>query len=356
MTFEDELRAAMLAHDEEAPTETARILAAVRATGDQPTPRRRGWLWPAAAAAAVVLVTVGVVTAVHSARPSRGGPAVAASRAPSSIPASSAAVPSAAQVAAACPARVESKTAPLSVPAPPHGVSAGDRLVPDRVPSVVIVCAYLQGETRTGARALSGNLGAVTNSLTWLPPPNPTRQGCLSYLARTDFDSYLIQLRYGSATVWVAAPGNHCTGASNGEFSTSSNLRDLTSEAYTSGRWPSSAQVPGNDVTACGAYGRLGQQTTMVPGQPDSVTICRHNHAPQTTTDVAALVAALNHAPTRVSTGTAQCTDNIQYVLRFDYASGPSVSLTVMPGCTPQIDNGSLTSNGAANVTRLLPR
>jgi hypothetical protein len=74
------------------------------------------------------------------------------------------------------------------------------------------------------------------NDLAWVPPtPARARRACPDYASITDGDYYLIGLSYPGATVWVAAPGNHCEGSSNGVFFSTANLSVLALSWYKAG-------------------------------------------------------------------------------------------------------------------------
>lgn len=172
-----------------------------------------------------------------------------------------------------------------------------------------------------------------------------------------DADNYLIGLNYAAGTVWVAAPGQHCEGAFNGYFRTSVNLRSFADASYRAGHWTDAVTTGPLQGPCDRRYGRLGQDTAMVPGTPASVTNCAAgtSSAGRSSTDVARLVRALNALPTLTAPETCRTpTNSRDFLLRFDYAVGPPVWVRVSPGCRPAIDNGALQALDGSTVTALI--
>lgn len=348
MSFEDEIRASMQAHKHEAPTADE--------LPELPVARRyRRWL-PIAAAAAVVGVVVGVAVAVaeNTSRPD----SAASTRAPTSAPAP-----------LTCPAQYGKDADTPWVPTKPAGVNGSHRLVPPTTPTSVVICGWTNSTNgnhfysrlhRT-TRTLAGSLAPVAELLTnALPRANP--YPCTANLAVTDDEKFLIGLTYGTATVWVSAPGNHCAGATNGVFSTSSNLNRYARLALQSGHWPldPTGKPPAEDSCRAIGVGRFGQQSTMVPGDPTSLVICADDTTRGTVrkSGVTELVDALNRAaPTRPSTHECQPQNGAQphdYRLRFRYPSGPDATVTVSPACRPGIDNNALQVDDARAVVAVI--
>lgn len=58
-----------------------------------------------------------------------------------------------------------------------------------------------------------------------------------AYEASTDGDNFLIGLRFGRGIVWVSAPGNHCSGSTNGIDNSPFNLRADAQQAYRTSVW-----------------------------------------------------------------------------------------------------------------------
>jgi hypothetical protein len=317
MSFEDELRATLRAHDADAPTMTE--------LPERPweSRRRRNWL-PLAAAAAVIAIAVGVV---------------AATQLPASTPPQPATLTS-----ADCPAGDHPPQAPA-----PQGINAGDRLVPDETPEGVIVCAYLGSDGQlTGASTLHGDLSAVTESLTWLPRGDTHSYPCSTVLLPTDGENYLIGLSYADGALWVSAPGDHCAGATN------ANLRELADAAYRTQTWPGS-EGTGKPCEPTDA-GRLGQDETLVPGTPVGLRICARGEDRGANFDPAPLAAALNQLPTRPSTHicSQEGRHGQPYHLRFSYPTGPDVWVRVDESCRPAIDNNSLQADNPSTIMALL--
>jgi hypothetical protein len=345
MNFEDEIRETMRAHDNEAPRADHLTIHSMRR-------RRRPWL-PAAAALVVVAVAAGWYAVAGDTGSSDHTAVASAGGCPTSHPES------------------RDFSNEYWVPSKPSAAGTDDRLVPDTVPSGMQLCAYLHddGGDLTGQRAVTGNLTAARESLAWLPQQGDG-QSCPYYLAMTDGDYYLIRLSYADGdVVWVAAPGNHCAGASNGVFDTSANLLDFVAPAYEQGVWTGQPQPDPHVPTGpCGgsAPGRLGEK--LVPDAPTNVTICATNPPrTSTTTDIAELLARLNGLPTRPSTmscnggpsatstantGTEQT--GTTYTLVFHYAEGPAVRLDLIPGCHPPIFTSSLAADGGDEIVALV--
>jgi hypothetical protein len=165
--------------------------------------------------------------------------------------------------------------------------------------------------------------------------------------------NYLIGLTYpGGATIWVAATDepNECISTSNGEFTSFGVIGPDVSRAFASGRWP--ARQPVSCSRAFQDIGRLGQDTVMVPAGSTSVTICAPK-AHTLTSGYQTLVSALNRLPTRPSTRSCSGTPSPtapEYQLLFSYPEGPPVSVFILSGCHPEIDNLGLQSNSASSI------
>ena len=339
MSFEDELRETMRAHDGEAPSAAE--------LPDRPwsQSRYRSWL-PIAAAAAVVAVASVVLVIAQSRSHSPQRPAATSG------------------TSVDCPVQYNTVVNEPWVPVDPEGVDGKARMVPDETPTTVRVCAYLHDDhgALTAERAVHGDLAAVTQTLTWLPSGTNSFP-CPTYLAATDSDNYLIGLSYADGRVWVAAPGNHCAGASNGEFRTTANLSALADAAYTSGVWDPEAGQPAHpDPCTMTDSGRLGQDRTFVPDTPTGLAICAGANGQDevgTDFDPAPFVAALNQLPTTADTGAYGCAQATggtptSYGLKFSYPAGPDVFVRVLDGCTPAVANHSLASDDDSTIMALL--
>lgn len=349
MRFEDEIRGTMRAHDPDAPPADDLTLPSMRT-------RRLTWL-PPAAAALIVIAIAGTWFAIdrNTGSSNERGPAHRA-----------------AGSAAQCPASYDRQPGDLWVPHDPEGVPDGaDRLAPEQTPTSAVICAYLHGDSRlTGQQELTGALKEIPKTLSLLPRSSGGGSPCTFDLQATDGDDYLIGLTYADGgLVWVAAPGNHCAGASNGVFDTPTNLLDFVGPSYRQGVWTG---PPAEDPRIpCGGpeLGRLGSE--LVPGTPVSVSICASSgEAPPrtgTTTDIADLVAALNALPTQpstmscnggpsaTSTSTSGPTKTVTtYTLVFHYAAGPAVRLVLIPGCNPPIFTSSLAAENDGGIVNLV--
>jgi hypothetical protein len=282
---------------------------------------------------------------------------------PNAAPVSTAPVPAAPVSSLACPKSVPaaSRTSPW-LPAAPRGLDGSARLAPLRVPARVLVCAYIGPRSaagRTGSVLLTGDLSGVTSDLAWMPPTQAVG-ACAYYLRPADSDYYLIGLSYPGASEWVAAPGYHCAGSSNGVFSSSVNLSARASAWYQAQRW--TATPASDDACHPSGFGRLGQHSSMVPDHPVSVSLCEvsagggHATRRTRTSQVGRLASTLDAL--RASGGRNQCRPAgrplTEYRLLFGYVQGPPVLVSVAASCTPAINNGSLQSSDAATVLPLI--
>jgi hypothetical protein len=337
--IEDDLRAVMREHDHEAPR-VAEFLARHRPGEIQL--RKKRWIATGAAAACVVMIAVAL--SLTWARPT----AHDSTTAPTSK---------------YCPQHYPERADGIPwVPADPTtAIDGRARLAPDETPTTALVCFF--GHTGsfghagptvlTGSRSLTGDLHAVTEALTFAPPA--TAMGCTGNLLMTDYDDFLIRLTYPGGVEWVAAPGDHCTGSSNGQFVSATNLRALTDAAYRSGHWP----------TNLTALGRLGQQTRMVPLGSTTLKIAWTEGTGSAAQDrsvyvpagFSQLVDALNSATAKRSTHSClpgPSDYETWYQLTFGYAEGPGVFVQVSPGCHPSVDNNALQADNADEVVPII--
>ena len=253
----------------------------------------------------------------------------------------------------------------LWVPAVARGFDGAARLVPLQAPARAIVCAYIGPRSpagKSGSVLLTGDLSGVMNDLAWVPPA-PAAGACTDNLLLTDGDYYLIGLSYLGATVWVAATGNHCGGSSNGVFSSRASLSHQALSWYKAQRW-AATPVSNNDCKGSG-FGRLGQQSSMVPGHPISVSVrdagaadCGEATQRTETSVVERFTSALGALRTNPITGSTACKQDKQeftdYILLFGYPEGPPVNVDVNPGCRPAIDNGNLQANDPTTLVPLI--
>jgi hypothetical protein len=353
MNLEDRIRTAMLAHEHEAPT-------AAEFQPGRSLPRRRTHWLPAVAAAVVVLAVVGTVVAIRGVGDGRHS----AAPAPTALD---------------CPpnfAAAPGDFSPLWVPAKARGVDGTRRLVPLQTPSRALVCGYESqrfsatraGMPLTGTAALGRDLSRLPGALAWLPRTLPGQSvACLSDARAIDSHSYLIGLTYPGGTMWVSAPGNHCDGATNGSFVTSTNLATFAAAALTAHEVPPLASTPTGPHTACEVTnsGRLGQETEMVPDHPVSATMCKVTPVHPASSPILAvpdpgtLAAKLNSLHTAPSA--SGCNDTgpngavyARYELLFRYSDGPPVLVILTPGCHPSVDNRSLQADDGGAVIKLM--
>ncbi|MEO7753690.1 MAG: hypothetical protein ABIS35_09780 [Terracoccus sp.] len=254
-----------------------------------------------------------------------------------------------------------------TVPQQPQGVDGNARLLPDRVPPHLVVCGYPVMDltatepltapfalaTRTLATAPESS--AVVEVLTWAPRGDGMPKTCTEMAG--DETSYLVGASYGDATVWVAAKAdaNSCSGATNGDFLSRAPVGTTLDELLGSRSRPSRLAGPCGDWSA----GRLGDDVTLAPAGEPGVTVCRDtvSGGPAATTlegpAADAVVAALRALPATRADATCpmdRATVDHDFRLVLTYAVGPSVSLSVRPGCTQTVVGGYLgsTDEGAA--------
>jgi len=334
MSFEDEIRAAMAAHEDEAPS-TFRL-----ASGLLVRPSRIRTVW---AIAAVVLTVLAVVVAVATTR-NRTRPT------PSS------------HAATTCPAALKAHD-PYWVPALPSGIDGASRLIPTETPLTASVCGYGIYSVNVAARAstkphnetrmLTGDLNAITQQLAWMVPKHGLESCDLSLVVPTDAEAFLVRLTYADGSVWLAVPGNHCGDVSNGVFQSSTTAGASAASALATGVWPKPKTTP-----CQGSDGRLGQQTALVPDHPTSVTVCSDASRMLATSASAAqlteLVDDLNASPSTADPGllphgcSGQPKVNYGFSdLQFTYDSGPVVDVGIVCGT---LFNGSFSRDMDASV------
>ncbi len=343
--IEERLRDVMIAHDAQAPDGSNLVVpVAPRVAGR--LPRRIAAIVGTAVVLAGVIATFGV----HSQISHRSsGTTIAPNPA----------------TALQCPTSTGKGIGVLPwVPAKPQGVDGSSRMVPLQVPSSVVVCAYIPPGSpggRSGSKVLSGDLQGVVDDLGWVPPVLRGASGaCADVLLVTDGDSYLIGLNYGHGLLWVSASFDHCDGSGNGVFTSPTNLGGLARSWYRAGRWTAPSAS-----TACQPTrsGRLGQERSMVPADPISVTACQVDKPkagasqPATSAVARQLIRNLNDKTIGPS-GNGSCRPTgsgmQDYNVLFDYREGPPVLVVVLSGCVPEIWNGSLHATGAGDVLPLL--
>jgi hypothetical protein len=113
-------------------------------------------------------------------------------------------------------------------------------------------------------------------------------------------------------------------------------------------------------VSCNGTYqdsGRLGQDAAMVPAGAKSVTICAPKaRSLRLTSGYQALVSALNRLPARPSTHSCSGSPGPSsiYQVFFSYSKGPAVTVSILIGCHPAIDNDDLQASSASGVLPLI--
>jgi hypothetical protein len=254
------------------------------------------------------------------------------------------------------------------VPADADGVDGKTRLVPEASPSKVVICAYggRKLSVLAGARDLRKGLPALASDLTWLPPPEATACGGVGLSPVQGSDpvpaAYLIGLSYHHGWLWVATGySGGCEGASNGTFKTSADIGSQVKKAYETGRW----KKPGSPSCGAVGFGRLGQQRSLVPGRPGSLSICyvkpgARSHETEVSVSHARLVhlrGLLNRESTFTSTNSCHESGSpVFFSLIFGYNTGPPVTVSVAHGCVPAINNGSLQATVGSAVFGLVQR
>jgi hypothetical protein len=320
------------------------------------------------AAAAVAVIAVLIATLVSPSSSHRSAPAVHTPTTHTSAPD---------RAAPTCPTKLTG--APPTVPAPPtKGLDATDRLVPAEAPLHAVVCRYGADQARdgrtkpsknadpvsaTGARQLTGGLNAIPADL--LLPPRSADFACAGVGIGAHAD-YLMGLSYPTGTIWLTSPSvDDCTESGNGRFTTYGAFGDQMASAFASGRWTSKSPPPASQLEqnpCLGGIGRLGQERSMVPDSPVSITACLAtarkyaDYLPvksATVPDVPRLVALLNGPSTTTEkTNGYGCPhpNGDQYELVVRYASGPDVWIRVNSGCETLVTNGNLAIPASASA------
>ncbi|MEO5746127.1 MAG: hypothetical protein ABIQ53_16280, partial [Terracoccus sp.] len=281
-----------------------------------------------------------------------------------------------------CPATI-TDPAGLTVPQPPSGIDGAARLLPDRPPTSMVVCAYpvLDLELGTGdtsspplgppfriARrtvATSTQRAQITELLAWAPrgggPPGPC-----TLMIRNE-SVYLVGALYGAdstAAVWVAAKSdaNVCSPATNGEFVARNGVGNVV-ESIVNG--PDTDPLPSTDSVCSASLGRLGDDRSLAPQGAPRVTVCRpgRNSRIPTALDAdqsAKVVAALRALSTSPSTHVCSPADGAQnsrqraFRLVLRYPTGPPAEVDVDPGCRPEVIGSGLQADDASGVVKLI--
>ena len=287
----------------------------------------------------------------------------------------------------ACPVTI-TDGAGMTVPQPPSGVDGVDgaaRLLPDRPPTSVVVCAYPVLDLKLGtgdtsppplgppfriARrtvATPAQRAQITDLLVWAPrgggPPGPC-----TLTARNE-SVYLVGALYGApgstAATWVAAKddANACAPATNGEFVARKGVGNVI-ESIVGG---AGADPLPSDGPACSAVslGRLGDDRSLAPAGAPRVTVCRTGRDSPVPTALdadqsAQVVAALRGLSTAPSTHVCSPADGAQnsrqraFSLVLRYPSGPPAEVHVEPGCRPELIGSGLQADDGSGVVKLV--
>ncbi len=272
--------------------------------------------------------------------------------------------------ALSCPRSLASADG-LTVPQKPQGLDGNARLLPERDPASLVVCAYPTMSVTSATPptapyrltqrtlATAEERRQVVDLLSWAPRWNGQENVCT--MMAGDETAYLVGVRYDDAIVWVAAKAdaNACSKATNGDFTSGAPvgvpLRTLL------------AATPGPAGVRCDArtFGRLGDDSTLAPEGAPLVTVCRiaaDGSTKPTDLDAsrsAQVVAALRALPTRPTShtcnGSGSATDR-RFHLVLTYPQGPAVRVDVDPDCTPPVRGGGVESAQVGEVVGLVER
>lgn len=285
-----------------------------------------------------------------------------------------------------CPERLPVADDERSVAAPP-APGPSDRLVPQQVPTAVLVCRYedtsIFGPTGTRERPTEVELDAervLTAGLERLPDDLAVPRGeafgvCSSAGGPTV--PYLLRLDYPRGPVWLSTSTevNSCAVVTNGAFTAASYVGRQVEASYDARAWVPEPALPGLSETPCPRTptGRAGQEQVLVPQGWDELVVCRSGAgsvtARQLDGDAARRVAdLLLSLPTAPREGLYASCDQRQQVsglegdpqfeLLFTYPRGRGVRVIPFLGCDPPLGNGSLegtpTIEQQAELLRLL--
>jgi hypothetical protein len=267
-----------------------------------------------------------------------------------------------------CPAALDSAEG-MTVPEKPQGVDGAARLLPERDPSSLVVCAYptmrlvattpLEAPFPRSERRVLGapQRRAVVDLLTWAARWNGSERPCTAMAG--DETAYLVGASYGDAIVWVAAKAdaNACSRGTNGDFITGDPV-GVPLAATLNGQG-----APAGKPCDAGGLGRLDDDRTLAPQGSPLVTVCRLDA--QGTWQATALdagrsaqvVALLRSLPTRptdhVCEGAGGSTD-ARFTLVLRYAAGPALRISVDPACSPGVLGSGLESADAGPLVDLV--
>jgi hypothetical protein len=270
--------------------------------------------------------------------------------------------------ALSCPTRLASADG-LTVPEKPQGLDGNARLLPERDPTSLVVCAYptmsVTAATpptapyRLTARSVitAAQRRQVVDLFSWAPRWNGQENVCT--MMAGDETAYLVGARYDDAVVWVAAKAdaNACSKATNGDFTSGAPLGVPLRALLAATPDPAGARCDAR------TFGRLGDDRTLAPEGAPLVTVCRtaaDGSTKPTTFDAsrsAQVVAALRALPTRPTShtcnGAGARTDG-RFHLVLTYPEGPAVRVDVDPDCAPPVRGGGVESAQVGDVARLV--
>jgi hypothetical protein len=268
-----------------------------------------------------------------------------------------------------CPASI-SDAEGMTVPAKPQGVDGAARLLPDRVPSSLVVCSYPVLDIESGPLATPFALTertAVTGSergrlvelLTWAPRGDGRGKICTEMGGNETV--HLVGVRYDDAAVWVSAKSdpNSCSNATNGDF-TSSAAVGVAVDALVGGR-PLAPTT--DDPCLPMGYGRLGDDVSLAPDGEPLVTVCRlaatggrapTQLGPDRSREVVAALRALPVRPTGHFCEGADPSAMDDFRLLLSYPEGPPAVVDVTPTCAPPVLGSSVESPEVGEVVRLV--
>ncbi len=262
------------------------------------------------------------------------------------------------------------------VPAPPTGFDAASRLLPDEVPSAVLVCRYEPiGFMGAGVASLRGGklLGGDLSSLAGvLDVPVPGGFGGCTLIGSPS-QPILMHARYASgASAWLATEtdANACIGIGNGKTSSRTYVAQQLVDAWDRDRWD-----PPQPAYPCGVpdANRPGQSEVLVPEGFETVSVCRgEGFVPVKQADE--VVRLLDQARTAAPLGTSLrdprtgryggsgCSyggpSGVQTdsrTVKIAYPRGRSVRVWIHDvGCTPSWQNGLLGAQPTAEQQQQL--
>lgn len=285
------------------------------------------------------------------------------------------------------------------LPKPANRLPSTQALVPTATPDTAVVCRYPidpvtfgpntappgarpypipappSGGVLWGRVVLTSGLDTLVADLATAPRDTGVPRACTAIGGgRT---AYLLGLEYAGRVVWVRSDvePNHCEGSTNADFRSSSGLGDVFAAAFTGKSWAGIAALNAK-TTGCYprvAFGQMGQESSLAPGEPVSVTICAtpaydpngsvSSSDPQpaqpsvrlSADKAAAVLRALRALPGAPTTHGCQGPAEgklrpTSYRVVLDYADGGSVYVDVLPGCRPEVMGMDVQSADGSSV------